>query len=332
MAPKTKQSGLQVKLGDLIRLPVRESTVTPKPPVAATKNTTDLSTLPREECDRVIDSLIERGRSEQFAIVLTIGPVAAEAILARSPGNVRPESATDIAKYARDMAANEWRLTSESVEIDRDGAMRNAHHRLRAVILANVAVRFSVMFGTEPSSHERIDGGRKRSMHHVLGMPAKHKAIVSAVLQIASGKHSHVAWTHSEVEGAYETLRPAFESVVRSVRHPKFPVGFWAVLVALHGAHPERAARFAHDVYDGADSMHSAARTLRDFLLEARGSGAGGGYDQRVAAYTMYAFRAFLEDRSLTRFSPRDRDKDGNRASGEHGIESWFRKQIGLES
>lgn len=333
MAPKTKSarnSGFQVKLGDLIKLPVRPATVAP-PPAAVTRDTSDLSTLTRDEIDRVLDNEIERGRSEQFGKVMTIGPTAAEAILARSPGNVRPESSTDIAKYARDIISGNWKVTSESIEFDRDGNMRNAHHRLRAVIQARIPIGIFVVFGTDPDSYKMIDGGRKRSVHRVLGMPAKHKAIVNAVLRLASGKHTHIAWTPSEIESAYGALAPAFEAVLRGTKTPKYAVGFWAVLVALHGAHPERVAQFTHEVYDGGDTIHSSSRTMREFLLESRGTGAGQQYDHRVAAYTMYAIRAFIEGRALTRFSPRDRDKDGNRVSGEHGVDAWFRQQIGAE-
>lgn len=91
-----------------------------------------------------------------------IDPATAEKMLESNTHN-RTLRRTDIALYARDMAAGKWQVTGEAVKFDRDGRMIDGQHRLHAVIRAAVTVPMLVIRGLDPQSQDVMDTGRRRN-------------------------------------------------------------------------------------------------------------------------------------------------------------------------
>ena len=99
--------------------------------------------------------------------VVEVTPDVAEAWLTRNHGNRRPKPPA-IARYARDMAANAWTLTAQSIIFDRDGNLRNGQNRLMACVEAGKAFETMVVFGVDPASFMDMDTGPARTYGDVI--------------------------------------------------------------------------------------------------------------------------------------------------------------------
>ncbi|SNX59764.1 hypothetical protein SAMN06296273_1198 [Nitrosomonas ureae] len=104
---------------------------------------------------------------EQSAI-MDITPDIARHLLSTSPGN-RKIRYWHVEVLSGAMARGEWRVTSQGIGIDKNGNLRDAHHRLMAVIKSNVTIRSVVVMGLPPDAYQVTDTGITRNMADILG-------------------------------------------------------------------------------------------------------------------------------------------------------------------
>lgn len=78
----------------------------------------------------------------------------------------RPVSMATVKRYASDHAAKQWLCTGQPIVIDSHGDVIDGQHRLLAVILADVCVRYLVVEGIDPSARMAIDTGLTRTLYH----------------------------------------------------------------------------------------------------------------------------------------------------------------------
>lgn len=95
-------------------------------------------------------------------IIEEISPDKAKTYLSTSKGNrnLRPKS---VSIYARDMAAGRFQCTHQAIAFDESGALVDGHHRLSAIVKANVTVKMMVARNVPRKAIECIDTGDKRN-------------------------------------------------------------------------------------------------------------------------------------------------------------------------
>lgn len=106
-------------------------------------------------------------REKEESVIMDITPEVAKQLLGTSPGN-RKTRRWHVDSMSDSMARGEWRVTSQGIGIDRNGHLRDAHHRLMAVIKSGVTIKSVVVMGLPLNSYEVIDTGIKRNLSDLL--------------------------------------------------------------------------------------------------------------------------------------------------------------------
>ena len=111
-----------------------------------------------------------------------ITPAKAKIYLSTSAGN-RPLSKVFVQSYAETMKSGKWLLNGMCIIFDNEGRLVDGHHRLQAVIEANIPVRFDVIRGVAPQSFTTYDCGRHRTVGQLLAMQdVKHYNLVASIV------------------------------------------------------------------------------------------------------------------------------------------------------
>ena len=90
-----------------------------------------------------------------------------------------------VRKYAADMVAGRWMLSTDLIGFDTTGRLIQGQHRLLAVIEAHnekpgISVPMLVAWGFPPDSYDVLDQGSLRGVHTVLGTHGVTSPIVTA--------------------------------------------------------------------------------------------------------------------------------------------------------
>lgn len=267
-----------------------------------------------------VRELIATANGELKSVVFDVGPKDAEFLLGLSRGN-RTESSLVIDKYRRDILAGHWVLTHQGLGIDAKGSLVDGHHRMRAVIAANKPIRTMVTFGLPAKAIEGADMGRARSIAAQLRLrdgqtpPTLLIAAVRMAMMLESDiRGLQCAYSLGEIKDGLAHYREAIASLGIETRK-KFPASMWGTLVFAYPVAPELITSFAEDLVRGTDLPRgSPAFCLREYLRIPKGNTAT--EKRAIIARTLYAVKATVEGRPLTKFSPR----------GEDGVRDWVRK------
>lgn len=122
-----------------------------------------------------------------YGHVERITPEQAQAYLNMSRGN-RPLSRYRVDMYAESMKQGKWQVTGQGISIDEDGVLKDGHHRLHAIIQADMPV-FMWVCHDVPSNATEFDTGYGRSMTQQLrynhGLPADlSTSLVAAMVKL----------------------------------------------------------------------------------------------------------------------------------------------------
>lgn len=121
---------------------------------------------------------------------MLINPSIAEQMLAQSKGN-RSESNKRVLAYAEMMKAGKWNYSNDAIVIDENGVLRNGHHRLRAIIKANVAIELWVCFNAPEDAWIFFDTNKTRGVSDMIevekGNKIKNSKTFAAVAKILCG-------------------------------------------------------------------------------------------------------------------------------------------------
>lgn len=152
------------------------------------------------------DNVFQFPESDPAVSVIAVSPETAGRWLSRNENN-RKIRALTVAKYARDMAAGDWRITGESVKFDEAGNLLDGQHRLAAIVKAGVTVRLIVMRGIPAEAQRVMDTGRGRTASDALRMKGNaHTSMLAAAAKLAIGVEmcakdpGKADVTHAEVE------------------------------------------------------------------------------------------------------------------------------------
>lgn len=189
---------------------------------------------------------------EQTSKVEQVTPDLAKEWLALSVGN-RGVNKQRIVDYAADMKAGRWFVTNQGIGFDHTGALIDGHHRLRAVIRADVAVSMMVTRGLNPEAKQFIDVGQKRSPGQILGMVygIPHGNLIAACGRIFNFAHGTAYHVPSEMISA-EELATTYYANRRSFddmkAFNKLPSSVLGVLMYAYSINPGRVMDFARQV------------------------------------------------------------------------------------
>ena len=115
-------------------------------------------------------------------VIEDITPGKAREYLKTSAGN-RPISKVYVHSYADTMKRGAWMLNGVPIIFDCEGHLQDGHHRLEAIIEANIPVRMSVVRGVPTDSFTTYDCGRHRNVSQLLAMQGiKHYNLVGSIV------------------------------------------------------------------------------------------------------------------------------------------------------
>lgn len=103
-----------------------------------------------------------------------VTPELAKEWLGTSIGNRRIDYRT-VQCYSEDMKSGNWKDNGEAIRFDSDGHLRDGHHRLIGVTMANVPVFLYVTTGLDPKECSIYDRGRPRTIQNSFDMMAVEK-------------------------------------------------------------------------------------------------------------------------------------------------------------
>lgn len=134
----------------------------------------------------------------------------------------RNEKRSKVVAYARDMKSDNWDSdTGETLKFDVNGNMIDGANRMRAVVLADVPVRFDISRGHPTSAMRVMDTGAPRSSSDTLKMVGatgrgRNAAIVRWTILWDAGYFAGTGGslhpTHSEIVTRYLSEQGAYDS------------------------------------------------------------------------------------------------------------------------
>lgn len=118
------------------------------------------------------------------AIIETITPEKAREYFETSRGN-RNISERYVSVYADEMKNGTWKMNGVPIIFDYDGNLIDGHHRLLAIIKANVPVTTAVFRGVDPKCFTTIDVGRGRNLAQIISIDKDiNYAVCSSIVTI----------------------------------------------------------------------------------------------------------------------------------------------------
>ena len=130
------------------------------------------------------------GRTYEVSIEI-ITPDAAARYLAEAAGNgnrtIKTRHMQD--KLAADLANGLWEVNGETVSFDYNGVLREGHHRMQAVCVADTPMETFVVRGIRPEVTRTIDTGVSRTARDVFSMEDEANAAT-----MASAAKAYLAW------------------------------------------------------------------------------------------------------------------------------------------
>lgn len=143
--------------------------------------------------------MLDFKRDQEQSAIMEINPDIARHLLSTSIGN-RKIRYWHVDVLAGAMARGEWRVTSQGIGIDKNGNLRDAHHRLMAVVKSGVTIKSVVVMGLPLNAYEVTDTGINRNMADLLN---ENKRLTD-VLNIAARLY-------------YDTSRPVTIDLIRPI-------------------------------------------------------------------------------------------------------------------
>lgn len=132
---------------------------------------------------KMLNDMIQNPPSTSRVVEFT--PELAEHILTNLNYKNRPSKSAKIIQYARDMEADRWLLTGETIAFGSDGLLKDGQNRLAACIRAGASFKTHCMFGIDPLAFAVMDTGANRSHSDILSiMGVRNASKVTSLLKL----------------------------------------------------------------------------------------------------------------------------------------------------
>ncbi|MCL2645412.1 MAG: hypothetical protein FWD61_00235 [Phycisphaerales bacterium] len=206
-------------------------------------------------------------------------------------------------RLARDMKEGRWILTHEGIAFDPQGRLLDGQQRLRAIVIADVAVEMFVWLNVTPKALLAINIGRKRTLTDSLLLSSsvskvspQHLATLRAML---GGFGARPTLTTAEAAAEYQKHREAIEFAHtflpsgRTVKGITLSCVRAVVSRAYYSADLERLGAFCQILTQGMANQpnHQVVVMLFQYLLRNAGSAR---MDRERYVKTAWALQAFL--------------------------------------
>ena len=164
------------------------------------------------------------GHECEVRFVLVTPDLAAE-ILENHNSENRPFSQSNVAKLVKEINSGNWSFNGEPISFNSKANVSNGQHRLQAIVLTGIALRFLVTTGLDPKSFATMDNGRKRTGSDVLAIAGVGNYTTAAsvckfVYSFKNGNFGSVyrasesrTLTNTQIESYYTTLTNVDESI-----------------------------------------------------------------------------------------------------------------------
>jgi hypothetical protein len=248
--------------------------------------------------------------------VEVITPERAAYYLSLSKGN-RNERPQHIDALTREIQADRFFLTGDALVIDVNGALRNAHHRLRACVKANKPIPMIVIRGLSEDACAVLDSGIARTYSDILKFNripnyAARAAMASVIARLSDRKMygRSAKPTQHDLDTAREKNEIGISAMLKisgiKIAGSKVSCAVLGALAFAYPIDPERVFAFAQKIKTGENlSKGDPALALRRRLFQEAAQGRDrakpGFYLQSKAQslLTLVALRAALEDQPL---------------------------------
>lgn len=282
--------------------------------------------------------------SDHMLFGFLITPPVAKEWLAHSPGNRRIHINL-IEKYARQYRAGQWMVNGEAIIFDRNGHLRNGHHRLLACIQTGLAFRSDVRFGIDPEAYKTIDSGGVRTVGDNLSIRYPNlkdtNMLGTATANVMSyldgnygslgkgGRYSKLDVdaafdVHFDITGQSLTLGRRLRSLCAA-----------ATSVAMHylasRVQPAKADEFWQLLHDGnIAEIHNPALVLRNRLQRDRSPQTASRHAMKtpeICALFGKAFNAFVAGREITILKWMRDGKNMEEFPAIEGVHEWWERK-----
>lgn len=223
-------------------------------------------------------------RDAEFNVSLeAISPDRATAWLSRG-GTNRHLNDIRVAALAAAIKRNEWRITGDTIKLDKQGRVRDGQHRLAAIAAGATTVQALVVFGVDEDAFAVMDTGRSRSIGDQVGLTGlpDRTALSSAARSMLIWEDRKRLIAHAREAALLVTAASTIKylrehpsliecvSQAEAIRHD-FPggKGLWGALLYLfRQASPGAADEFVDGLVSGAGLQpNDAVLVLRNRLL-----------------------------------------------------------------
>lgn len=230
-----------------------------------------------EVADRYRRLFDAASQSIRFRVVL-VTPEMASRWLERNDKN-RPLGNAVAYRYARSIRNGAWMPNGECIIFCTGGTLLDGQHRLRAVVLAGVAVPMCVIEGVDPAAYKTLNVGAKRTVAQYFAMDGERNApqlagALSYLGMILAGGNTGgrqmsvfdfyaMLEQHSSIRESVAYVKP------KAIRKLIEPSPFAAVHYAITQKYPgSPATEFFESLLDGTNiESGSPVQRLRDQLI-----------------------------------------------------------------
>ena len=257
-------------------------------------------------------------------VIETITPAKAKEYLKTTQGN-RPISKVTVRSYADSMLQGKWLLNGVAIIFDNEGHLIDGHHRLNAIVKADVPVQTCVCRGAEPDSFKTIDQGRGRNLGQLIAMQqvlnynavasivnANNSLIISGRFWVNNGARSKQA-TNADLYDEYyrnkEEYQEAGTYACEMYRQARIIKASWIGALYYYLSHTgcykkDYVKRFFTAVCSLETSGISAADELRNFIIRNdRNRTDGAKLDQeRLFAIICKAWNAYVAGKEVKKY------------------------------
>lgn len=244
-----------------------------------------------------------------------ITPEKALSYLRKTQGN-RNFKTDQVMTFAAHMKRGEWVVNNDCITFDTTGTLVDGHHRLLAVIAANMTVEMGVLRGVEPKARDTINSGTSRTFadrlkFHGVQNSTQRAAFLTSAVRIVVGANVSL----KSIDDMH-TWEPPFKKAIdtyfslgcagSNVRHMRSAKAAGPLIVAFK-ADPVRMTEFYGSLRDGANLRANApALKLREFLITDSQGESRFKTAPDLTTKVFAACKAYLDNREITKLQPSD--------------------------
>lgn len=213
-------------------------------------------------------------------------PELAEYILTNLNVNNRPRKAKKIIDYKKDMQADNWSLTGETIKFGTDGHLKDGQNRLAACVQAQVPFTTHAIFGIDPNTFHHMDTGKNRGANDVLSIMGVKNATkialtIKFLLSYFRGKTNTAgSISNQEVKDAYlkrfdkELLQEAVSWGQKVYNQTRFPLGQIAATyyIAVENGYRDKCEEFYNAMMSQTGKVNSPQIKMQKHLTLLRGN------------------------------------------------------------